>query len=175
MFYFVLVFWVWASVGWLVLGCYTILPTILQILVESSRHIFIFWRFWNKLTPHVLSEWMVEVCGSYLYRYQVWWLTLGVTIIILLYIYYTIILFLLLLLYLIIYYTIISYTYIIILYTILFSPYVLSSFFWSILLFLYSSQSPSSIFSSPLPFLLPIFLILSSFSPSDIQCSVYIK
>ena len=24
------------------------------------------------LTPHKLTEWMVEVCGSYLYRYQVW-------------------------------------------------------------------------------------------------------
>ena len=27
----------------------------------------------TNLTPHVLSEWMVEVCGAYLYRVVFWW------------------------------------------------------------------------------------------------------
>jgi hypothetical protein len=42
-----------------------ILPNIHSILVGTYIYLFIFF-FKNNLTPHKLSEWMVEVCGKYL-------------------------------------------------------------------------------------------------------------
>jgi hypothetical protein len=120
------------------------------------------------LTPHVLSEWMVEVCGKYLCGVYVlrlsWWmlLTLGGIL------YYT-----LLLLYIILYYTlIIYYTYTIlllllyILYTILISSSHLSSIplshlshssshsfytcrYLHILIYILSTSIPSSNNSTP--------------------------
>jgi hypothetical protein len=54
-------------------------PNIHSILVGTWIHIFIFFHLPPKyLTPHVLSEWMVEVCGAYLCGVYVscWWMLL---------------------------------------------------------------------------------------------------
>ena len=47
-----------------------LLPILIYLSIQSIRvgiwiSLFIFHK---NLTPHVLSEWMVEVCGAYLYR-----------------------------------------------------------------------------------------------------------
>ena len=126
----------------------SLLSTYLDHLIHSIRvgtkiDLLIFpTPIFPKLTPHVLSEWMVEVCGPYLcgvgrYRYQVERLTLGVILYI----------FLLLLLYIHIHTYIINY--------ILYSSFLSSPLSPPIFLFfpiiLLSCSSSPNIHSFPTP------------------------
>jgi len=165
------------SVGWANLDSSILYPSlpfypsnIHSILVGTGIHLFIFnqYIYQDNLTPHVLSEWMVEVWCGEVYRVCVLCLIwCDVWYYILLYIYYYILLlyiyyyyYTIILLYIIYYY---YYYYILyISYLILYSPLLFSS---SIFLSSFQSLIYLYSFSTSPPSLLPIIPSLLFFCP----------